>query len=205
MREHWSSGSKQQQDRGPSGTGHPGGHGQSQGAAVVGEWLRSKIKHYRKTLISRIKTLTYLDDRPVFEEERRTAEAWAVGGREAEKAERLLIKEENEAKEKANRDAFREMLEASRRARGDSGEEDKENEDGNVDEEEVDESCVPDIEDVRLGGEDTHVSSPTIVEEKVNAATESAPNSALSEFEADLAAATQEVIDADGLNMEELD
>jgi len=164
-----------------------------------------KIKHYRKTLISRIKTLTYLDDRPVFEEERRTAEAWAVGGREAEKAERLLIKEEKEAKEKANRDAFREMLEAARRARGDSGEEDKENEDGNVDEEEVDESCVPDIEDVRLGGDDTHVSSPTIVEEKVNAATESAPNSALSEFEADLAAATQEVIETDGLNMEELD
>jgi len=32
------------------------------------------IKGYRKTMISRLKNLTYLDDRHVFEEERLTAE-----------------------------------------------------------------------------------------------------------------------------------
>jgi hypothetical protein len=30
-----------------------------------------QIKHYRKTVIARCKDLRYLDDRPVFEEERR--------------------------------------------------------------------------------------------------------------------------------------
>ncbi len=33
-----------------------------------------KIEHYRKTLIIKLPKLKYLDDRPVFEEERRFAE-----------------------------------------------------------------------------------------------------------------------------------
>jgi dynein assembly factor 1, axonemal len=36
----------------------------------------SKVRNYRKTMIATIKSLTYLDDRPVFEVERRCAEAW---------------------------------------------------------------------------------------------------------------------------------
>ena len=35
-----------------------------------------EVKNYRKYIISRIKTLSYLDDRPVFPEERLLAEAW---------------------------------------------------------------------------------------------------------------------------------
>ena len=55
-----------------------------------------KIAHYRKTVISKIGTLKYIDDKPVFEDERRFAEAWARGGLEAERAERDLYKKEKE-------------------------------------------------------------------------------------------------------------
>lgn len=35
-----------------------------------------EIKHYRKTVIARIPSLRFLDDRPVFDEERLRVEAW---------------------------------------------------------------------------------------------------------------------------------
>ncbi|XP_013388154.1 dynein assembly factor 1, axonemal-like [Lingula anatina] len=55
---------------------------------MMGNPVIRKIEHYRKTVIATLKELTYLDDRPVFPKERACVEAWAVGGREAEKAER---------------------------------------------------------------------------------------------------------------------
>lgn len=57
------------------------------------EFIR-KISAYRKTVIAKIPTLKYLDDRPVFEEDRRRAEAYAIGGIEAERAEVKKIKKE---------------------------------------------------------------------------------------------------------------
>lgn len=42
-----------------------------QGNPVVSKW-----SNYRKTIISAISSLAYLDDRPVFERERRCSEAW---------------------------------------------------------------------------------------------------------------------------------
>jgi len=43
---------------------------------------------YRKRLTAGMKSLHYLDDRPVFESERIAADAWAEGGVEAEKEAR---------------------------------------------------------------------------------------------------------------------
>ena len=47
---------------------------------MQGNPVTRKIQHYRKTVIARCQKLTYLDDRPVFEDERRTVTAWARGG-----------------------------------------------------------------------------------------------------------------------------
>ena len=58
-----------------------------------------KIPHYRKYLIDTLKELHYLDDKPVFENERRLSEAFGRGGLEEERKERALIKQEKEDKE----------------------------------------------------------------------------------------------------------
>lgn len=46
---------------------------------LKGNPVVSKMKNYRKTIIAAIPTLAYLDERPVFEDERRIVDAWWVG------------------------------------------------------------------------------------------------------------------------------
>lgn len=50
-------------------------------------------------MISTLPSLTYIDERPVFEEERRFAEAFSKGGRDAEKEERKNWDEERKEKQ----------------------------------------------------------------------------------------------------------
>lgn len=77
---------------------------------LKGNPIVEKIKNYRKTVIARLPTLTYLDDRPVFIEERQLAEAWFAGGPDAEKKERERQREEKSATEKRNFDWFEQIV-----------------------------------------------------------------------------------------------
>lgn len=76
---------------------------------MTGNPVVREMRSYRKSLISRLPNLKYLDDRPVFDNERRTTMAWFRGGVDAESKERRKIQEEKKASEKRNIEAFREM------------------------------------------------------------------------------------------------
>ncbi len=76
--------------------------------------VTSKIKNYRKTMISKLPELKYLDDRPVFVDDRRNAEAFSRGGFEEERKERDAIAAEKRAKDEANRQSFKEMIRKAR-------------------------------------------------------------------------------------------
>ncbi|XP_077578636.1 dynein axonemal assembly factor 1-like [Stigmatopora nigra] len=55
---------------------------------LLGNEVVKKISNYRKTVIVRLKNLTFLDDRPVFPRDKACAEAWLLGGIEGERKER---------------------------------------------------------------------------------------------------------------------
>ena len=79
-----------------------------------GNGLVKKIKNYRKTMISNLPTLKYLDDRPVFEDDRVFAEAFARGGFEEERKERDRLKKEKEEAHWKNHMAFQDMIQKAR-------------------------------------------------------------------------------------------
>merc|ERR1719231_2006282 len=65
---------------------------------------------YRRTVISRCKALSYLDDRPIFEEERKATGAWAVGGLPAEREERRRQREEKDLAHRRNLDHMMSLM-----------------------------------------------------------------------------------------------
>jgi dynein assembly factor 1 len=68
------------------------------------------IPNYRKTVIASLPDLKYLDDRPVFEEDRRYAEAFVAGGLEGEREMRRIIKKEKEDYHTKQMQAFQRMM-----------------------------------------------------------------------------------------------
>lgn len=84
---------------------------------LQGNDVCKKIKNYRKTMISSLPNLKYLDDRPVFDEDRRFAEAFSRGGLDEERKERETVKKEKDDAHWRNHEAFREMLRKAKEER----------------------------------------------------------------------------------------
>ncbi|KAF0747885.1 hypothetical protein AaE_007550, partial [Aphanomyces astaci] len=78
------------------------------------------IKQYRKTVVARCKNLRYLDDRPVFDDERRRVNAWYKvledtngdmdAALQAERDELAVIRQEKKDKDEANFRYFEEIM-----------------------------------------------------------------------------------------------
>mmetsp|Transcript_106785 Transcript_106785/g.308900 ORF Transcript_106785/g.308900 Transcript_106785/m.308900 type:complete len:537 (+) Transcript_106785:69-1679(+) len=81
---------------------------------LKGNPCSKRIPNYRKSITVYCADLRYLDDRPVFVEDRRAAEAFNRGGIEEERAERRRMRQENDAKHAANMRAFQAMIDAAR-------------------------------------------------------------------------------------------
>jgi hypothetical protein len=86
---------------------------------LIGNPVIKSIKHYRKTIIAKCKSLKYLDDRPVFDEERRRVEAWMAvyeidnntdAANEAERLELKLIRKEKDDIDEKNFKAFEALM-----------------------------------------------------------------------------------------------
>ena len=79
-----------------------------------GNGFTKKMKNYRKTMINQIPTLRYLEDRPVFDDDRVFAEAYCRGGIQEEKRERERLRKEKEEAHWKNHMAFKEMIAKAR-------------------------------------------------------------------------------------------
>jgi len=94
---------------------------------LMGNPVVKEIRNYRKTIISRCKHLTYLDDRPVFEDERRRVNAWAAametsGGNleaanAAEREELAAIRKEKDDHDERNYLAFQKIVDEGKEIR----------------------------------------------------------------------------------------
>nr|XP_020661803.1 dynein assembly factor 1, axonemal [Pogona vitticeps]XP_020661804.1 dynein assembly factor 1, axonemal [Pogona vitticeps] len=84
---------------------------------LMGNEVVKKIAYYRRTLTIRLKHLTYLDDRPVFPKDRACAEAWAAGGREAEKKEQEMWESRERRKIQDSLDALAAIREKAKEKR----------------------------------------------------------------------------------------
>jgi dynein assembly factor 1 len=77
---------------------------------LKGNPVCKQIRNYKKSIIAKMPELRYLDDSPVFPEDRRYAEAFKDGGMDAEREERKKVKKEKDDAHWKNHEAFREMI-----------------------------------------------------------------------------------------------
>ena len=92
---------------------------------LMGNPFIKDIPHYRKVVIGRCKYLRYLDDRPVFEEERRRVDKWyeafvnqnLEAAIEAEQQELVMIRKEKADAEERNFKAFEELMKRGQQIR----------------------------------------------------------------------------------------
>merc|ERR1712216_524294 len=77
---------------------------------LKGNPVLRNIPNYRKTVIASLPDLKYLDDRPVFEEDRRYAEAFVAAGLEGGRGMRRIIKKEKEEYHTRQLVAFQRMM-----------------------------------------------------------------------------------------------
>jgi dynein assembly factor 1 len=84
---------------------------------LQGNPVIKQIAHYRKTVVFACQQLRYLDDRPVFVEERRRVNAWGTAlprgieaANEAERAEINDIRREKRERDERNFIAFEKMM-----------------------------------------------------------------------------------------------
>ena len=81
---------------------------------LQGNPVCKSITNYRKNIIVSIPNLKYLDDRPVFVEDRRFALAFARGGLQEERKEMVKWNQEKEEESMRSHNEFIEMIEKSR-------------------------------------------------------------------------------------------
>ncbi|KAJ9521042.1 hypothetical protein QJQ45_022766 [Haematococcus lacustris] len=84
---------------------------------LKGNPVVSAIRNYRKSLIAALPELKYLDERPVFDDERRLVQAWSQGGVEAERLERAAIKAEEQEAQRRNFEAMQQIRQEGWRKR----------------------------------------------------------------------------------------
>lgn len=93
---------------------------------LVGNPVVKSIKHYRRVIISKCKNLKYLDDRPVFDDERRRVESWMTAyiidsntetANQAERNELIKIRQEKDDADERNFNAFKELMQQGLKSR----------------------------------------------------------------------------------------
>ena len=77
---------------------------------VLGNPLLSSLSHYRRRTLAALPQLTYLDERPVFEDERRLVAAWQREGLEGERAEKGRMRSEERDKERRQWELFDKLV-----------------------------------------------------------------------------------------------